>query len=81
MISFYLRKLKKHFPIGRESLVDKFFFESCLFQRVKNFNYSGQLKHREETTIKISIQCEVLIAWWLWLKFEKTDSERNKRFV
>lgn len=80
MISFYLRKLKKHLPIGRESLVDNFFL-SCLFQRVKNFNYSGQLKHREETTIKISIQCEVLIAWWLWLKFEKTDSERNKRFV
>lgn len=77
---FLPSKIKINLPIGRESLVDKFFL-SCLFQRVKNFNYSGQLKHREETTIKISIQCEVLIAWWLWLKFEKTDSERNKRFV
>lgn len=54
------------------------FFLSCLFQRVKNFNYSGQLKHREETTIKISIQCEVLIAWWLWLKFEKQIQRETK---
>lgn len=45
---------------------------------MKNFNYSGQLKHREETTIKISIQCEVLIAWWLWLKFEKQIQRETK---
>lgn len=80
MISFYLRKLKKHLPIGRESLVDKIFFE-LFISKSEKFQLFRAIKHREETTIKISIQCEVLIAWWLWLKFEKTDSERNKRFV